>query len=377
MNFSFSDEQTSFREVLRRFMEAKSTTADVRRLMETETGFDPSVWSQLSEELGLPGIAIPESYGGQGFSHVELGIVLEEMGRGLLCAPYFSSVVLGANAVLLGADEGQKQALLPGIADGSRRATLAFSEGNGQWDNAAVGTTVTVDGNGDCRIDGRKTLVLDGMSADLIVVAGRLPDTTGEDGICLVAVDADADGLNRRALQALDPTRKLAAMTFEGTPGTVLGQAGQAGDALQQTLRLAAAGLASESVGGAQRLFDSAVEYTKMRMQFGRAIGSFQAIKHKLADMLLELEMAKSAAYYAAEAAAENDPDLPAVAALAKACCGDAYMNIARDTIQLHGGIGFTWENDTHLWFKRAKASQVFLGDGATHRERMMASWAA
>jgi alkylation response protein AidB-like acyl-CoA dehydrogenase len=375
VNFSFSDEQEAFREVLRRFLESRSPTTEVRRLMETDEGWDEQTWAQLSDELGLPAIAIPEQYGGQGFGFVELCIVLEEMGRKLLCAPYFSSAVLAANAILNAGSEADKKALLPAIAAGSTRATLAFTEPNGQWNADGITVTATPVGDG-YQLDGVKTLVLDGCTASLIVVAARLPGTTGEDGIGFFTVDATNDGCQRRALQAIDPTRKLAALTFSACPAKPLGAVGEGAAALRSTLTQAAVGLASESVGGAQALFDSAVEYARMRMQFGRAIGSFQAIKHKCADMLLEVELAKSAAYYAAEAVAEADADLPAIASLAKAAASDAYMNIARDTIQIHGGIGFTWENDTHLWFKRAKASQVFLGDSTYHRELLMRSWA-
>ena len=374
MSFSFSDEQQEFRGIIRRFLELKSPTTEVRRLMETSTGYDEATWKQLSEELGLPGVAIPEAYGGQGFGFVELGIVLEEMGRGLLCAPFFSSAVLAANAILNGATEQQKQALLPGIADGSTRATLAWFEANGLWGAAGVAATATaVDGG--YVLNGSKSLVLDGCHASLLVVAARAPGTSGDEGVSFFAVDANAANMKSVELKGIDSTRKLARIEFDGTLAEMLGEPGQAGAALEKTLQQAAVALANESVGGAQRLFDSAVEYVQMRMQFGRAIGSFQAIKHKCADLLLEVELAKSGAYFAANAAATDDPDLPALASLAKASACESFMNVARDCIQLHGGIGFTWENDTHLWFKRAKSSQVFLGDSSYHRELLMRNW--
>lgn len=376
MNFSFTEEQDAFREVLKRFLDSKSPTTEVRRLMETETGWDEAVWTQICEELGLPGIAIPEVYGGQGFGFVELGIVLEEMGRNLLCAPFFSSAVLAANAILNVGSESDKQALLPGIATGTARATLALVEADGKWGSEGVALTATATADGYA-LNGTKTLVVDGCSATCIVVVGRLAGTSGEDGITFFVVEPDADGLERDGLQVIDPTRKLAKLTFDNVTAKVLGEPGQGAGALELTLRQACVALANESVGGAQQLFDSAIEYVRMRMQFGRAIGSFQAIKHKCADMLLELELAKSAAYYAAEALSEEGDDSPAVASLAKASACDAYMAMARDTIQLHGGIGFTWENDTHLWYKRAKSSQVFLGDGAHHRELLMRHWDA
>lgn len=376
MNFSFSEEQDAFREVLKRFLESKSPATEVRRLMETESGWDEAVWSQICEELGLPGIAIPETYGGQGFGFVELGIVLEEMGRSLLCAPFFSSAVLAGNAILNAGSESDKQALLPGIAAGTTRATLALAEASGTWGPEGIDLVATA-GEQDYALSGTKTLVVDGCTATSIIVVGRLAGTSGADGITFFVVEPEASGLARRGLDVIDPTRKLAKLSFDNVPAKALGEPGQGAGALELTLRQACVALANESVGGAQQLFDSAIEYVRMRMQFGRAIGSFQAIKHKCADMLLELELAKSAAYYAAEAVSEEDDDAAAVASLAKASACDAYMAMARDTIQLHGGIGFTWENDTHLWYKRAKSSQVFLGDGTHHRELLMQQWGA
>ena len=371
LNFSFTDEQEEFRGILRRFFAAKSPPSEVRRLMETADGCDKATWHQLSNELGLPAVAIPEDYGGQGFGFVELSIVLEEMGRCLFCAPYFSSTVLAANSILLAGHESQKQALLPGIAAGATMATLALSETKGGWDADGV-SLIATPADGAYQLNGTKTLVLDGGSADLLIVVARLAGTTGDDGITFFLAPVDAAGIERRPLTGIDPTRKLAQVEFHGTRVEPLGNPGEGGAALAKTLQLAAVALAGESVGGAAQLFESTLEYTKMRMQFGRPIGSFQAIKHKCADLLLALELAKSAAYYAAEAVDDNDPDLAAVASLAKAATSDTFMDTARDCIQLHGGIGFTWENDTHLWYKRAKSSQVFLGDPTYHRERLM-----
>ncbi len=374
MQFNFSSEQEEFRSVLRRFLQEKSPPSVVRRLMDTEAGWDRDGWRELNQQLGLTGVHIPEQYGGQGFGFVELGIVLEEMGRALLCAPYFSSTVLAATAIMNAGTEAQKLALLPPIALGDTVATLAFTEPNGLWDASAIEATATP-AAGRFRLDGVKSFVLDGHTADLIVVVARSAGSTGEGGLSLFTTRGDAPGLVRRALKALDPTRKLALLEFTGVEADLLGELGGGAGPLDRTLTQAAVCLASEMVGGAERLRLSALDYANLRVQFGRPIASFQTMKHKQADMLVDVELAKSAAYAAAAAAAEDDDELPAIAALAKACASDAYLQTAIHTIQIHGGIGFTWDNDTHLWFKRAKSSEVFLGDPAWHRERMLRAW--
>ena len=374
MRFSFSDEQEEFRRVVRRFFEDTSPAGEVRRLMETDEGFDPSVWSRMSSELGLPGLHVPEEFGGQGFSFVELGIALEEMGRAVFCAPYFSSAVLALSAISSAASEPQKKELLPGIVSGETRATLAFVEPAGVWDATGISLTATPT-NGSFRLDGTKSFVLDGHTADEIVVVARTPGTSGSEGLTLLRVDGDASGLERKLLNTMDPTRKQARLDFSGVHATPLGEPGAAGAAFSRTLDLAAVALSSEMIGGAERVLEETVAYAKVRMQFGRPIGSFQAIKHRCADLLLEVELAKSAAYYAASAAAEGDDSIPALAALAKAACSDAYRNVACASIQIHGGVGFTWENDTHLYFKRARSSEAFLGDATYHRERLLQCW--
>ena len=368
MNFAFSEEQEELRRTVRQFLEAKSSSPDVRRLMETAEGYDEAVWRQMGQELGLQGLHIPEEYGGQGFSFVELCIVLEEMGRVLLCAPYYSTVVLAANAILNAGTDAQKQAHLPSIASGESIATLAFTEPNGKWD--ASGITMEAKPSGDgYALNGTKMFVIDGHTADQIVVVARLAGTTGEDGISFFTVAGDAAGLTRTALSTMDMTRKQAKLEFSNVKADALGEPGKGWAALSKTLDQAAVGLANEMVGGAQLVLDMSVEYAKVRVQFGRPIGSFQAIKHKCADMLLEVESSKSAAYYSAWAAAEDNDELPVVASLAKAYCSDAYFHCAAENIQIHGGIGFTWEHDAHLYFKRAKSSEILLGDATYHRE--------
>ncbi|MFU8814612.1 MAG: acyl-CoA dehydrogenase family protein [Pseudomonadales bacterium] len=367
MQFTFTDEQEQFRAVVRRFLAQKSPATEVRRLMATAEGFDDRVWRQLADELALTGLHLPEEYGGAGFGAVELGIAMEEQGRALLCAPYFSSCVLAAGAILEAGSEEQKSALLPDIASGQVRAALALTEPNGRWDAAGV-EAVATESDGVWKIDGIKSFVIDGCTADSLVVAAR----TDAAAVSFFLVDPQAPGLTRTPLATMDATRKQARIELHGVAAELLGERGAATRALPRVLDHAAIALANEMVGGAQALLESAVAYANLRVQFGRAIGSFQAIKHKCADMLLEVELAKSAAYAAAQAEAAGDPETPMLASMAKAAAADAYRRAAADTIQIHGGIGFTWENDTHLWFKRAKSSEVLFGDGNHHRELML-----
>jgi alkylation response protein AidB-like acyl-CoA dehydrogenase len=363
VNFAFSEEQEELRKSVRRFLEDKSSEAEVRRLMDTTEGFDPAVWSQMAQQLGLQGLAIPEEFGGSGFSYVELIVVLEEMGRALLCAPYFSTVALAANALLASGDDDAKKEYLPAIASGETIATLAFTEDSGRWDQAGITMEATKSDDGHA-LTGHKMFVIDGHTANLILVAARQGGS-----VSLFAVAGDADGLTRTPLSTMDQTRKQARLEFDGVAARQIGGDGEGWAILAKTLDLAAVALAAEQVGGAQKVLEMAVDYAKVRVQFGRPIGSFQAIKHKCADMLLEVESAKSAAYYAGWAAAEDNDELPVVASLAKAYCSDAYFHATAENIQIHGGIGFTWEHPAHLYFKRAKSSELMLGDPTYHRE--------
>jgi alkylation response protein AidB-like acyl-CoA dehydrogenase len=363
MNFAFTDEQDELRKTVRAFLDSKSPESAVREQMETEPGYDTAVWSQMAEQMGLQGLSIPEEYGGSGYSFVELGIVLEEMGRALLCAPFFSTVVLAASTLLQSGDDAAKKDYLPGIASGETIATVAFTEPSGKWDEAGITMEATADGDA-WSLTGTKSFVLDGHTANLIIVAARTPK-----GVSLFAVDGDAPGLTRTALSTMDQTRKQAKLDFDGTPARLIGTEGEGWTTLSTVLDLVAVGLAAEEVGGAQKVLDMAVEYAKVRVQFGRPIGSFQAIKHKCADMLLEVESAKSAAYYGMWCASEMNDELPSVASLAKAYCSEAYFHAAAENIQIHGGIGFTWEHPAHLYFKRAKSSELLFGDPTYHRE--------
>ncbi len=368
MDFAFSEEQEQLRDAVRKFLEAKSPESEVRRLMETAEGYDSAVWQQMATELGLQSLAIPEEYGGQGFSFVELGMVLEEMGRALLCAPFFSSVVLAANTILELGTEEQKASLLPGIASGESIATVAFTELNGKWEPGSVELVGTPSGDG-FTLSGSKSFVLDGHIADLVLVLGRTAGSSGTEGLTVFVVDSAASGLTRTALATMDQTRKQARLDFDGVSAVALGTVGEAQEGWSRVLDLAAVALANEMVGGAQFVLDMAVEYAKVRVQFGRPIGSFQAIKHKCADMLLEVESSKSAAYFGSWAAAESSEELPVAAAMAKAYVSDAYFHTTAENIQIHGGIGFTWEHPAHLYFKRAKSSELFLGDATYQRE--------
>ena len=271
-------------------------------------------------------------------------------------------MVLAANTLIHSGDETAKADLLPKIASGTI-ATLAFTEENGKWDESGITMQASESSNG-YTLDGSKMYVLDGNTAEIILVAAKTAN-----GVSLFHVDAGADGLTRTSLATMDQTRKQSKLDFSGTPATLIGEEGKGWDTLSTVLDLAAVGLAAEQVGGAQMCLDMAVEYAKVRVQFRRPIGSFQAIKHKCADMLLEVESAKSAAYYAGWCAAEMNDELPSTASLAKAYCSEAYFHSAAENIQIHGGIGFTWEHPAHLYFKRAKSSELLFGDPTYHRE--------
>ncbi|MBW2724859.1 MAG: acyl-CoA/acyl-ACP dehydrogenase [Deltaproteobacteria bacterium] len=372
MDFAFNEEQEELRSMARAFLEENSGSEQVRKAMESDLGYDPEVWRQIGAELGWTSVHIPEEYGGLGLGYVELVALSELMGASLLCAPFFSSVCLAGNALLVAGSEEQKQAYLPGIAEGTTRASLAYSGTSGDWSASTV-TVIAARSGDEYRLRGTTSFVVDGHCADLLVVAARSAGSVGSEGVSLFVVPADSEGLSRRLLPTMDQTRRLAEITLEDVrvPASArLGDEGAAWPSLSRTLDLAAIALAAEQVGGAQRCLDLAVAYANERQQFGRAIGSFQAIKHKCADMMVKVESARSAAYYAGCCVAQgNDAELDTVAPLAKAYCSDAYFQCAADCIQIHGGVGFTWEYDIHLYFKRAKSSESLLGDAAFHRE--------
>jgi alkylation response protein AidB-like acyl-CoA dehydrogenase len=360
---STAEDQEELRRTVRRFLEQRSDESAVRALMEDATGYDPAVWQQMAEQ-GLQGLAIPEEYGGAGFGFSDLCVVFGETGRALLPSPLFATAALAAPALLESGDEDAKKAYLPGLASGETIATLAVSEGQGGWDQDAITLRASAAPGGGWQLNGVKRFVPDAHVADLILVAAR-----GDDGISLFAVERGAAGLDVQVELTMDLTRKLARVALDSTPARLIGTAGQAWPALRRTLRIGAAALAAEQVGGAEYALQTTVAYAKTRFQFGRPIGSFQAVKHKLANVLVEVENARSAAMEAARAVEENDPDLELAASVAKSYCSDAYFHAAAEMVQIHGGIGFTWEHPAHLYFKRAKSSQFLLGSPGYHRE--------
>jgi alkylation response protein AidB-like acyl-CoA dehydrogenase len=367
MDFLFTDEQLELRATVRAFLAGKSPEETVRRLMATEAGYDPGAWKQLSEQLGLTGLAVPEEYEGAGFGYVELGVVFEEMGRALLCAPYLSSVALAVESLLRCTDEAARKDLLPGLATGRTIGTLALLEQPGRWDEAGVRTRASRRAGGWV-LDGVKRHVPDGHIADLIMVGARTSS-----GVGLFAVDGAAPGLTRTPVPTLDQTRKQAHLEFTGTPARLIGDEGDGWRVLRRVLDTAAIMLAAEQAGGASRAVEMAAGYARVRVQFGRPIGSFQAVKHLCADMLTEAEAARSAAYYGLWALAADNADVPLAASVATVYCSQAYSRIAGDAIQVHGGIGFTWEHPAHLYFKRAKSSEAMFGTPGYHRDLLAA----
>ncbi|MET7725101.1 acyl-CoA dehydrogenase family protein [Streptomyces mirabilis] len=363
MDFAFSEEQEELGRTVRAFLADTSPETEVRRLMETPEGFNRALWRRMGSELGLQGLAVPEEYGGAGCGPVEVGVVMEEMGRALLCAPFLSSAVLATTTLLRCADEEARGRLLPGLASGELVATLALTEDSARWDAAGV-QLIARETDGSWELTGHKMFVLDGAAADIVLTVART-----DDGIGVFLVDGDAPGLTREPLPTMDPTRRQARLDYHAVPATRLRTHSDGWGLVAEVLDRAAVALAAEQVGVASRALDMAVEYAKVRHQFGRPIGSFQAVKHLLADVLLEVESARAAAHYALLTAESEAPELPAVASLAKAFCSDACLQATAENIQVHGGIGFTWEHPAHLYLKRAKTSQLLFGDPAYHRE--------
>jgi alkylation response protein AidB-like acyl-CoA dehydrogenase len=376
VRFAFTEEQEALRATARSFLAEHSSSERVRAAMESETGFDAGVWKRIGAELGWTAVAVPEAYGGLGLGAVELAALLEPMGEALLCAPFFATVCLGAQAVLEAGSEAQREELLPSVAEGGASATLAWAGSGSGVGAEAVGAIArrTAGAGSDFELSGRFPAVLDGHCVDLLVAAARAPGSTGEAGVSLFALPTGAAGVERRALPTLDRTRRLAEVTLSAVrvpAARLLGEEAGGGRALERTLDRARVALAAEQVGGAQRCLDLAVGYAKSRIQFGRPIGCFQAIKHRCAELMVRVEAARSAAYWAACTAAQDGADLPEVASLAKATGSEAYFHCAAECLQVHGGVGFTWEYDVHLHLKRARAGEGFLGDPAWHRERV------
>jgi alkylation response protein AidB-like acyl-CoA dehydrogenase len=358
-------EADDLRHSVREFLAIASPSDRVRDLMSTAEGYDESVWHQMARELGLHGIAVPEKFGGAGATLSELAVVFEEMGAALLCAPFFSTVALATQAILCSGDTAAMADYLPSLVDGSTTATAILNGRLDAWEPQAVTLTARVDGTGH-RIHGDADFVLDGHTADVVLATANTSA-----GTSLFAVAADADGLTRKPLATLDRTRKVARLQFQDVPARLIGTDGDAAAGLARTSDLAIAALAAEQVGAAQRCLDTAVGYAKERVQFGRAIGSFQAVKHRCADMLVLVEGARSAAIHAAESA--DGSDLPMAASVAKMACSEAFLQVALDNMRIHGGIGFTWEHDAHLYVRRAKATELMFGSPDHHAQRLAA----
>ncbi len=370
MDFGFSEEQEMLRSSARDFLAKEAPMTYVRKMMDDERGYTDDLWRKMAE-LGWMGLVLPEEFGGSGLDFVDMVVVLEEMGRAVLPGPFFSTVILAGIAIAEGGTAKQKSTHLPKIADGSLKATLAQLEPSARWDAEGIELTARSEGGGWV-LDGTKLFVPDANVADLFVVAGRAPGSKGSDGVSLFLVDAKAPGVTVTMLKTMDQTRKLGEVTFKGVKvaaDALLGTAGGGWKLLERVADRGKVGLAAEMCGGAQRVLEMSVEYAKVREQFGKPIGSFQAIQHKCANMLVEVESSKSITYYAAWAVANDVAEAPLAAAMAKAYTSDAYRHTAGEGIQIHGGIGFTWEHDMHIFFKRAKSSEVTFGDATWNRE--------
>ena len=373
MASSSSEDRALIRDAAKTFLADQSASADVRRGMVMDAGYDPAVWGKVAGELGWPGLLIPEAHGGLGLGAADVAVLMEEMGAALLCAPFFATTCLATRALTLAGTEAQQAQWLPQLADGSVTAALAVAESGSGLDPTEINCKARKDG-ASYVLSGTKRFVVDGHSAGLLIVAARRSGSTGAAGISLFALPADTPGIKRHAVPTLDQTRRMAEITFEHVQvpaDTLMGEEGGAGPALARTIDLGITALAAEQAGGAQRCLDMTVAYLKDRVQFGKPLGSFQALKHRCADMMVQVESALIAAQRAADAADAGDADFPMLASLAKAYCSEAFYNCAADTIQLHGGMGFTWETDPHLYFKRARASAALFGDARAHRERI------
>ena len=360
MDFSLTDEQNELVKTLRALLARHATPAAVRAA--AADGYDGKLWQVLAEEVGVASLAIPEEYGGAGFTWFETGLVLEALGYHLAPSPLLSSAVLGTAAVLHAGDEADRERLLPGIAEGSTLATLAWADDKGNWNTAGSGVTAAGSG-GQWTLSGTATLVLDGGTADTILAVATTPEGTG------IFEVLDPAGVDRAEVPAVDPTLRFATLTFHDVPARPLSL--DASAALEKVRDIALVAVSCLQVGTAQRGLDMTVEYAGQRVQFGRPIGSFQALKHRMADMLLKVETSRTTAWAAAWSAGTDAPDLPERAAAAKAWCSEALDYVASETVQLHGGIAITWEHDAQLVFKRAHATSQLFGPAREHRRRL------
>jgi alkylation response protein AidB-like acyl-CoA dehydrogenase len=373
MDFGFNQEQELLRATARKFFENECTSEFVRARMAEPAGVTDEFWKKLAEQ-GWLGLIYPEEFDGTGLGFVDLTVLMEEMGRAVMPGPFFSTVLQGGLAILEAGSAAQKKEWLSKISAGEAKATLAFTEPNARWDAAAVTVTARESSN-TFTLSGTKLFVLDAHLADVLVVVARTREgKRPEEGLSLFLVPRGARGVEVKLLPTMDQTRKLCEVTFADVPvgaDALMGPKDGAWPPLSRVLDRATVALCAEMCGGAQRVLDMTTEYAKIRIAFGKPIGSYQGVKHKAADMLVEIENAKSLTYYAAWAVDENVPEAPLAASMAKAYVSDAFRKAAGAGIQLHGGIGFTWEHDLHLYFKRAKSSEFTFGDGTWHRERV------
>lgn len=367
MQFATTETQELLKNSARKFFSVEYPLAEVRRIMETDTAFDENLWRHMAGQ-GWMGITFSEQYDGMGLSVLDMAAALEEMGRALIPGPYLATVLLAGAAIDAAGNEAQKKKYLTPISGGKARATLALLEADANWDPAGVRMAASAQ-DGRIVLNGKKLFVPDAAVADFMVCAVRIG---GE--LALVVLDAKTKGVKIERLPSLDETRKMYAVEFSGAsvPRTdVLASGESARAALERALDVATVGLMAEMVGGIERVLEITVEYAKTRKQFGKPIGQFQAVQHHCADMFLWKESSRSAAYGAAWAVSENTPDARLLVSVAKTYISDAYREAGNWGIQVHGGMGFTWENDLHLYYRRAKASEVLFGDANYHRERI------
>ena len=378
MNFKFTDEQMMIRDTAEAFLAQTSTSAAVRQAMGTELGYDHQLWRRICDEMCWQGMHIPEAYGGLGLGYVELVATLEQMGRYLCCSPFYASVCLAANALLVTGTEHQKLTYLPQIAVG-KTATLAYTGESGGWDSNSVKVTYQKQGD-SYRLNGSYRFVPDGHSAEILVLAARDQDTQGDEGISLFVVPANTPGIRREWLPTMDQTRRQGQLQLDDlvlNSDAVMGDVGQSWAQLEQILDLGRIAVAAEQLGGSQQCLDSTVAYISERVQFGRSIASYQSVKHKCADMMVKVEASRSAVYYAACVGDQffnqtsDAVGLAEAASIAKAYSSEGFFHNAGVGIQLHGGVGITSEYDIQLYFKRAKSTETFLGAADYHRERL------
>ena len=373
MDFGFSQEQELLRATARKFLDNECPSTVVRRMMESEAGVADEFWAKLAEQ-GWLGLVYPDEYGGSGLGFVDLTVLLEEMGRAVMPGPFFSTVLLGGLSILETGSAEQKKQWLPRIAEGEAKATLAWTEPSARWDAAGV-TAAAKAADGGFVLNGTKLFVPDAHLADVLVVVARTSEERPpEHGISLFLIPKGAAGVETKVLPTMDQTRKLCEVALRDVrvpASALLGPRDGGWQPLSRVLERATVAIAAEMCGGAQKVLDMTTEYAKIRVAFGKPIGTYQGVKHKAADMLVEIENAKSLTYYAAWAVDENVPEASLAVSMAKAYASDAYRRVAAAGIQLHGGIGFTWEHDQHLYFKRAKSCEFTFGDATYHRERV------